>query len=650
LQLIVDCPALSNAYVDREMWEKIVLNLLSNAFKFTFKGEISVSLRQTGETMELAVRDTGTGIPAAELPHVFERFHRVRDARGRSLEGSGIGLALVQELVKLHGGTVRVDSQVDRGSTFTVTIPLGTAHLPVDRIETARPLTSIALRADVYVEEALRWLPEIENADLKMRPEAHLPGTAEMTAPALHPVSQQLRPRILLADDNSDMREYVGRLLSGQYQVEAATDGQQALRAARAHPPDLVLSDVMMPRLDGFGLLKALRADERLKTVPVILLSARAGEEASVEGIESGADDYLIKPFSARELLARVDGHLKMARLRTEAEKALRGSEERFRLLVDNVQEYALIQTDHQGKLTSWNPGAQRLFGYSPAEILGQPFSHLLTVEDQQAGVLDQELASAVSGIGTREERWLVRKDGSQFWAQSISEPVHDEAARLRGVVKVIRDETERKRSEERRLLLMAELNHRVQNTLATVQSMASQTLRGSTDPVQFVEKFRARLQALSRAHNLLTRSNWQSADVIDLMHEQLMMDGDIDRVNVRGATALLTPQPAVALSLVLHELGTNARKYGALAAPAGRLNIDWRIDNSQRMLLIEWAERGGPPVAEPKKRGFGTSLIEKSLRGIGGSAELQFNPGGLHCAIKVPLFSANGNVPREAR
>jgi signal transduction histidine kinase len=147
MKLVVECPPLPEAvYVDREMWEKIILNLLSNAFKFTFEGEIKVGLRQAGEVVGLTVSDTGTGIPAEELPHLFERFHRVRDARGRSYEGSGIGLALVQELVKLHGGSVSVRSEVDRGSTFTVTIPLGKSHLPADHIGAARRLASTGLR------------------------------------------------------------------------------------------------------------------------------------------------------------------------------------------------------------------------------------------------------------------------------------------------------------------------------------------------------------------------------------------------------------------------------------------------------------------------------------------------------------------------
>jgi signal transduction histidine kinase len=309
LDFTVECPAFAaRAWVDREMWEKIVLNLLSNAFKFTFEGGVRVSLKETGTGFELAVRDTGTGIPAAELPHVFERFRRVEGARSRTHEGTGIGLALVQELVRLHGGEVAVESAEGRGSTFTVRIPAGSAHLPQERVGAAPALASTVLPAEAFVEEALRWLP----------------AAAPAAAPAGEPSA-----RILLADDNADMREYVRRILAERYEVEALADGAAALASARARRPDLVLADVMMPGLDGLGLTRALRADPALRDVPVILLSARAGEDARIEGVGAGADDYLEKPFAARELIARVAARLEVARLRREAEAALLESDRR---------------------------------------------------------------------------------------------------------------------------------------------------------------------------------------------------------------------------------------------------------------------------------------------------------------------------------
>ncbi len=327
LQFTVTCEPLPElVYVDRQMWEKIILNLLSNAFKFTFSGAIALTLRQIQHQVEITVTDTGIGIPQAELPHLFERFHRVEGARGRTQEGSGIGLALVQELVRLHGGQVQADSREGLGTTFTITVPMGTAHLPPERIQATRTLVSTGLGAAPYIEEALSLLPAIRNSE-----ESYLsPLTYNLSSSA----------RILLVDDNADMREYVKRLLSRHYIVETATDGLAALEALANHLPDLVLTDVMMPRLDGFGLLSALRSNNRTREIPIILLSARAGEEAKVEGLEAGADDYLIKPFSARELLARVEATLKLAQLRRDAmeqEQTLRQEAETAKQNVETI-------------------------------------------------------------------------------------------------------------------------------------------------------------------------------------------------------------------------------------------------------------------------------------------------------------------------
>ncbi len=315
LNLAVDCaPIKSEVYVDREMWEKIVFNLLSNAFKFTFYGTIGVKLRENDGVVELEVSDTGTGIPPNEAPHLFERFHQVKGAHGRSYEGSGIGLALVQELVRLHSGEVSVESRLGYGTAFTVSIPTGSAHLPADRLGARPRLSSSGISSMAYVEEVLRWLPQPES-EIAVSP-------AQLTT--LEPAPNGVGARILLADDNADMRDYVRRLLAQRYEVETVADGEAALRVARGQQIDLVLSDVMMPNLDGFGLLKALRADDLTRTIPVILLSARAAEESRVEGMEAGADDYLVKPFSARELLARVEAHLKLQRVRQQSEQVLR--------------------------------------------------------------------------------------------------------------------------------------------------------------------------------------------------------------------------------------------------------------------------------------------------------------------------------------
>ncbi|MEV0001932.1 SpoIIE family protein phosphatase [Micromonospora sp. NPDC050980] len=310
LSLVVDCPPLpAPVYVDRDMWEKIVLNLVSNAVKFTFDGEIRVRMRSGAGAAVLEVSDTGVGIAPEELPQVFERFHRVAGARSRTHEGTGIGLALVRELVEMHGGTATARSVVDGGTTFTVTVPFGYAHLPADRVSA---LSRVPLgepeQARLYVAETALWTDEV--ARPTGLPEASgTPGGAG---------------RVLLADDNADLREHVSRLLSPAYEVVAVPDGVEALRLAVEHPFDLVLTDVMMPRLDGFGLVSALRANPGTRHVPIVMLSARAGAAEEVAGLTAGADDYLTKPFSSQELVARVRSNVELGQLRGQIIRRLR--------------------------------------------------------------------------------------------------------------------------------------------------------------------------------------------------------------------------------------------------------------------------------------------------------------------------------------
>lgn len=304
LSFSITCDSLPHSVlVDRDMWEKVVFNLLSNALKYTLQGQVTLGLKLVEGQIQLSVADTGVGIPEAELPHLFERFHRVVGSKGRTFEGTGIGLALVHELVRLHGGTVTASSQLGKGSTFTVNLPLRVAGTSQDvapiESDAARPHSA---RAKDYVEEALRWLPET--------PCGSPPQSVDSA------LSKLLIGRVLLVDDNADMRLYLQRILAAEFEVSVASNGMQALRLAIENVPDLVLSDVMMPELDGFGLLKELRSNPVTRSIPFVFLSARAGEEASVEGREAGADDYIVKPFTARELLARVRGTLLIHRER----------------------------------------------------------------------------------------------------------------------------------------------------------------------------------------------------------------------------------------------------------------------------------------------------------------------------------------------
>src|SRR5579883_1184884 len=501
IQFSVDCsPLREPVYVDRQMWEKIVFNLLSNAFKFTFEGKITVNLQWLNDYVALVVQDTGIGIPKEEIPHLFERFHRVKGAQGRAFEGSGIGLSLVQELARMHGGTVQVTSVLGAGSCFTVLIPTGSAHLPQDRISAARTLASTALGATPYLEEILRWLPQ-ENGEqgnwgernFKF-PFASVPKTA----------------RILLADDNADMRDYVKRLLSQQYEVEAVADGLAALSSVRHRVPDLVLTDVMMPGLDGFGLLQELRTDQNTREVPIILVSARAGEEARVEGLEAGADDYLTKPFSARELLARVEAALKMARLRQEAmqrEQGLRTEAEVAKARLENVLagiQDQFVVLDREWRYTFVNHQATEVIGQQKEELLGK--SIWVVLPDLVGSKFDVQVHHAVA-----EQKVIWFEYCYPAWQRWFENRVYPFAE---GVSIFSTDITDRKQiAEDRTQLLVREQQQtRRLQKLAEASLIINSTLSLNERLQLITDKARDIIEAHQSVTSLTIDENWAQA------------------------------------------------------------------------------------------------------------------------------------------
>jgi len=381
LDFRVDCDDLGEpVYVDRSMWEKVVLNLLSNAFKFTLAGHVGVRLRRDGAHALLEVEDSGAGIAAHELPRLFERFHRIEGVASRTHEGSGIGLALVHEIVKLHGGTIEVDSAPGRGTRFGVRVPLGHAHIEPQRLRDAPDASAPSGAA--YLDEALHWLPDGVRADSEPVPAA--PDDDERFAATRG-------ARVLLADDNADMRAYLRDLLAPHYAVDAVADGEQALALARTRRPDLILTDAMMPGIDGFALLAALRADAELREVPVIVVSARAGEESRIEGLAAGADDYVVKPFAARELLTRVRSLLELTRARREANEALRQQRALLEQADRQKNEFlAMLAHELRNPLAPLRSASEllsiRLAGHAPAqqalEIVARQITHLTRLVD----------------------------------------------------------------------------------------------------------------------------------------------------------------------------------------------------------------------------------------------------------------------------
>jgi PAS domain S-box-containing protein len=478
LGFLIECEPISEpVYVDRDMWEKIVLNLLSNALKFTFEGSITVRLRAVGKGVQLSITDTGTGIPQEELPRIFERFHRVESSQGRTFEGTGIGLALVRELARLHGGTVDVTSSPGAGSTFQVTIPLGKDHLPANRVQANPRPRSTAAYAETYVEEAQRWLPQGPGASTD-EPIVSMPPSASATSAMQTGNQPEL---ILLADDNADMREYVAHLLRDKYRVHSVSDGLKAVKAARSVRPDLVLTDIMMPGLDGFGVLEAIRKDASLSSTPVILLSARAGEESSVEGLQAGADDYLVKPFTARELLARICSHLATSRIRKEQMMA----SQRLAAIVESADD-AIISKDLNGIVTSWNRAAERMFGYSAEEMIGRSITVIIPPELQA----DEPRILKTIARGERIDHFetaRVGKNGQRIEVSLTVSPMKDESGRIVGAAKIARDITRRKKAE--RALRMSERLASVGRLAATIAHEINNPLEAVTNLVYLAKE-----------------------------------------------------------------------------------------------------------------------------------------------------------------
>jgi PAS domain S-box-containing protein len=651
LKLGIDCEPLPRRVpVDRDMWEKIVFNLLSNAFKFTFEGGISIRLHAVkGNFAELVVHDTGVGIPAHELPRLFERFHRVENQKSRSFEGSGIGLALVQELVKLHGGSLVAKSEVGRGSSFKVRIPLASAQPSADGFDPELTDVPVANRAEAYVEEALSWLPQDAATEFSV---------SQQGVVGLDLGTKKLEGRVLVADDNADMRAYIGRLLGAHWNLETVTDGEAAIEAIRRNPPDLVVTDAMMPGLDGFGLLQAIRNDVSLRDLPVIMLSARAGEEARIEGLSAGADYYLTKPFSARELVAQVNANLTLARVRRDASRVLRASEEALRrrttqfetLLNEAPMGVYLVDADFTIKAV--NPTALPVFGEIP-DLVGRGFDeviHILWPEDYADEVVRLFRHTLETGEPyVAPEHIEERRDRKvrEFYEWRINRIALPEGRY--GVVCYFRDISVHVRARQQRELLINELNHRVKNTLATVQSIAAQTLKGSTVPATVKSAFESRLLSMAGAHDVLTQQNWEGADLRNIVEKALSPFASLKRqIDVDGPDIRLLPKSALAVAMAMHELATNATKYGALSNGSGRISVQWAVaEQDVPHLQIVWAETGGPKVAAPSSKGFGSRLIERGLAGqLGGEAVIDYRETGVVCRIMAPLNIITGSVP----
>ena len=307
-------------------------------------------------------------------------------------------------------------------------------------------------------------------------------------------------------------------------------------------------------------------------------------------------------------------------------------SQEPFRLFVENVRDYGLFMLDREGRIASWNAGAARIKGYTEAEVLGRHFSLFYPPEDIAAGKPQRELEIAEREGKYEEQGWRLRKDGSSFYADVVITALFDPGGELVGFGKVTRDVTERRRAEEQQRLLLDELNHRVKNTLATVQSIAAGTAREAGSIQAFQKSFNGRLVALSHAHDLLTRTSWESGQLWDVVRQTLApYMGRPGVIVTEGPPVRLSPNAVVAVHMGLHEMATNAAKYGALAHETGRLEVGWRIvPDSPPCVVFDWRESGVPHLRPPEREGFGTRLIKAVGRELNARVEPRLRADGM--------------------
>jgi PAS domain S-box-containing protein len=599
----IDCGVITMpVYVDREMWEKIVLNLLSNAFKYTLQGMIRISLKQVKDHIELSVTDTGVGIPPKELPKMFDRFHRVPNSVGRTHEGTGIGLSLIHELVKMHQGEITVHSKVGEGSIFKVSIPMGKAHLPASQVSDQEELyLSTSFLTDAFVNEAASLLGTEQGRSENIL-ESNLPydiAAAEIDT----------NTRILIVDDNADMRAYLQRLLEPSFEVITASNGKDALDKISNLKPNLVVSDVMMPVMDGNEMVREIRNNPVISSTPIILLSARAGQEARIDGIEAGADDYMVKPFSGKELLSKVRSLIAIARVRNHSEELLK------QLFINAPMAIAILRgKDMVVELA--NAIILQMWGRNPDEMLDKPIIESLP---ELAGQPFLEILNEVYTTGKRyvaEEAMvkLVRNNTLEdIYVKFIYEPLRETDGEITGIIIIAHEITDlvlarsaaQRNAEElkdivrRKDEFMSIASHELKTPITTMKASLQILQKIQLDPraESFVNKATKQVGRLSvLVSDLLDVSSLQAGkmqfynelfslnDLLNDTVEQMQQSQNTHGILLQGDTGISVYADRSRMEQVINNLLSNAIKY---SPGCDKVIVDVKNEESKVKVLV---------------------------------------------------------------
>jgi PAS domain S-box-containing protein len=621
LRLVIDCPPLAaGSTVDRVAWEAIVVNLVANAVKTTAEGSITIRLRHASGDAQLTVTDTGPGIAERDLQDVFARVTPTGDGGG----SVGVGLPFVADLVKQHGGSIEVHSSDGHGTTFT-------ARVPLDR----PPPTAL-------VEAISSSTPDA----------AMLPSSSPVPTEA---VSQ--RGYVVIAEDQEETRAYLCHVLErAGFSVDALADGQAALSTCQLRAPDVLVSDVLMPGLDGFELIERLRNDERTSVIPVLLLSARGGEESRIEGIAAGADDYLVKPLSSRELVARVDGAVRLGRLRREtARREQADLDALFSLAPDG-----LVVVGPQGQILTANEQARKLFGYTVDEFRGLRVEALMPASRRahHVGLRESyQRAPIVRLINPLQELRCVRRDGTEFVAEIALGPLQFKNQPC--TIAIVRDITERKKLEleraeaERRFRLLsnrlmevqeaerrqlsAELHDRTSPQLAAIQinlTMLANLLRAQDtediravldDTVHLIDDTTVGIREISSNLRPAVLDDAGLLPAVAAYAQQFTQrTGIVVHLHTERATAPLSPATQSSLFRIVQEALTNCVKH----AKATHVTIELGTGGAQQVSLTVADDGVGFDADAQSSRGLGLLTMRERAEFMGGRFALESRPG----------------------
>lgn len=349
------------------------------------------------------------------------------------------------------------------------------------------------------------------------------------------------------------------------------------------------------------------------------------------------SDDVARLTRERDELAEELERTLSALEIQAAVRQAAQRTTERLRSILKSALDFAIFTCDQKGRITSWSDGARHILGYDEGEILGRSVEYLFVPEGRDTGLLNADLLSATEHGRVEQERWYCRKNGEKFWASGVMVPLLKGGHA--GFLSILRDQTEQRREEKLRTQLLAELNHRVKNSLASVQSLAMQTAASTKDKEEFLQAFGGRLIALARGHDLLARNGWRGATLHEIAAQMLESYLTDARVRIAGPQIQIAPQTALGLNLAFYELCTNTVRHGALSEGGGSVQLSWSELSDNSELIIDWAEQGGPPVEPRSRKGFGSRFLERGLRHeFKASVTLDFAPEGFKCHIRIPI------------